>query len=558
MPLPRSPAFGSTPAPENWRNHILAPPSEVQNWIQSSNLTGGLPAFTRSRSFCLHPDQPPSPEEELEERELLDSIDWPQPPPGSEPPTWSQTSDPAHSLFTIVPSKNGQGWYVGDQLEAVVRLHDFEGRPKRYGGDLLLARLRNAKYKAGVAGQVLDHENGLYSARFPLLWEGSAQVGLTLVHSSEAVAVLRRMREKRPDRVYFSSVFRRGNRSEKTECNVFLPRDRGPLCNLTDPRSGAPWYCYKPKTLNCDARYSHSMGGYAKNLISKKEALLFKRGKNVIVPIRASTTDTINVLPARTGSSSRQTDPVMLATSGYYYQDSWRPLGGVPMGRFDGASAITRCLTGMLVYMYGDSTLRQWFEYLLSVLPDVKKVNLENPKKSGPFMAVDSVHNILLEYRFHGPPIRIQPVMVSELRYIANELDGLTGGPNTAVVLGIWAHFGTFPLEVYVQRLRHIRKAVLRLLDRAPGTAVVIRTANPQEPRRAGSLYNNEWLMLQQDAVLRRMFKHVNVMWVDAWQMCLAHRLPHNLHPPRAIVKDMVDMMLSYVCRNGTRNYPYS
>uniref|UniRef100_A0A3Q2YLR1 Neurexophilin and PC-esterase domain family, member 3 n=1 Tax=Hippocampus comes TaxID=109280 RepID=A0A3Q2YLR1_HIPCM len=213
-----------------------------------------------------------------------------------------------------------------------------------------------------------------------------------------------------------------------------------------------------------------------------------------------------------------------LATSGYYYQDSWRPLGGVPMRQFNKASAITQCLTNKLVYMYGDSTLRQWFKYLLTKV-----------QKPGPFMAVDVTHNILLNYRFHGLPLRIMPVMINELRYIANELDGLTGGPNTVVTLGIWAHFSTFPVEVYIQRIRHIRKAVVRLLDRSPEIVVVVRTANPQALNEVESLFKSDWVTLQQDIVLRAMFKGINVMWVDAWQMCLAHREPHDVHPPMSL-----------------------
>ncbi|XP_061647910.1 NXPE family member 3 [Phyllopteryx taeniolatus] len=522
---------------ENWKYHTVSAMYKLQD-----------------RIFCSHLGQPPSPEEELEERDILDSIAWPQPPSSAAPPALCQTSDPAHSLFTIVPSRNGRRRYVGDQLEVLVHLHDFEGRPKRYGGDFLLARLHSPEYKAGVAGQVLDHKNGLYSARFPLLWEGSAQVEVTMVHSSEAVAVLRRLREKRPDRVYFVSLFRLGLRSETTVCNVCLPRDQGPLCNYTDPYSGEPWYCYKPKMLACDARINHAKGGYLKNVITNKEALLFQSDVNVKVPIHASTTDTINVLPFRKESGSPKTDPVKMATSGYYYQDSWRPLGGVPMRRFDGASAIAQCLTNKVVYMYGDSTVRQWFEYLLNVLPDMKEFNLQTPKKVGPLMAVDSTHNILLKYRCHGPPIRFSTVTASELRYIANELDGLAGGPNTVVALSIWSHFSTFPAEVYVRRLRHIRKAVARLLDRAPGTAVAVRTANPQALGGDVSLYNSDWFSLQLDAVLRAAFKGLDVMLVDAWQMCVAHRQPHHLHPPTAIVKNMVDMMLSYVCRDGAGN----
>uniref|UniRef100_A0A3Q2Z2G0 Neurexophilin and PC-esterase domain family, member 3 n=2 Tax=Hippocampus comes TaxID=109280 RepID=A0A3Q2Z2G0_HIPCM len=538
---------------EKWKYDIVSPMYKVQTRKQSSNLSESLQTFHHNITFCAHLAKSLSPEEQQEERNLLNSIAWPHPPSGSASPDLSDTSDPAHSLFTIVPSKNNQHWYVGDQLEVQVHLHDFKGRPKRYGGDFLLARLHSPKYRAGVAGQVLDHENGLYSVRFPLLWQGLAQVNVMMVHSSEAVAVLRRLREKRPDRAFFVSIFRRGRHSEKTVCNMCLPPDKGPLCNYTDLHYGEQWYCYKPKGLGCDTRYNHITGGYTKNLITKKEALLFQSGKNIKVPIHASTTDSINVLPSRKERSRQKMDPVKLATSGYYYQDSWRPLGGVPMRQFNKASAITQCLTNKLVYMYGDSTMRQWFEYFLTVLPGLKNITLEKPKKQGPFMAVDVTHNILLNYRFHGPPVRIQPVMISELRYIANELDGLTGGPNTVVTLGIWAHFSTFPVEVYIQRIRHIRKAVVRLLDRSPETVVVVRTANPQALKRDVSLYKSDWLMLQQDIVLRAMFKGINVMWVDAWQMCLAHREPHDLHPPRPIVKTMVDMMLSYICRNATR-----
>ncbi|XP_077435471.1 NXPE family member 3-like isoform X2 [Vanacampus margaritifer] len=538
---------------QNWKYHTISALYKFQSQIQSITCRS-LPTFHHNHSFCSHLGQPPSLIEELEERDLLDLVAWPQPPSGSVLPTFCQTSDPAHSLFKIVPSKKDQRWYVGDQLEVLIHLHDFKGRPKRYGGDMLLARLRSPNYGAGVAGQVLDHNNGLYSALFSLLWEGPAQVEVMMVHSSEAIAVLRRLREKRPDRVFFVSLFRLGLLSETTECNMCLPQDQGQLCNYTDPYSGEPWFCYKPKMLSCDARINHAKGGYLKNIITNKEALLFQSEVNVKVPIYAVTTDTINVLPFRKESASQNPDPIKLATSGYYYQDSWRPLSGVTMRKFDGASAITQCLTNKVVHMYGDSTVRQWFEYLLTVLPDMKEFNLQSPKKVGPLMAVDSTHNILLKYRCHGPPIRFSTVMASELRYVANELDGLTGGPNTVVALSIWSHFSTFPVEVYIRRLRHIRKAVVRLLDRAPGTVVVVRTANPQALERDVSLYNSDWFSLQLDVVLRAMFKGLDVMLVDAWQMCVAHHEPHHLHPPRGIVKNMVDMMLSYVCRDGTRS----
>lgn len=207
----------------------------------------------------------------------MDSIAWPGPAPRSTPTALPQTSDPVRSLFTILPSKRGREWHVGDQLEALVQMRDFQGRLKRYGGDFLLARLHSPELGAGVAGKVLDHRSGLYSASFPLLWEGSAQVEVTLVHPSEAVAVLQRLREERSDRVYFQSMFRLGSMSETTVCNICLPPNQQPLCNYTDLNTGEPWYCYKPKMLSCDTRINHAKGGFLKHLITNKEALLFQR-----------------------------------------------------------------------------------------------------------------------------------------------------------------------------------------------------------------------------------------------------------------------------------------
>ncbi|XP_070771181.1 NXPE family member 3 [Enoplosus armatus] len=538
---------------ENWNCHTISALYQLQSRIQSSFIPVNLPTFHHNHTFCAHLGQKPSSQDELEEHYLLDSIAWPGPPPRSKPAALRQTSDPVHSLFAILPTKGEREWHVGDQLEVLVQMHDFQGRPKRYGGDFLLARLHSPEFGAGVAGTVLDHRNGFYSALFPLLWEGSAHVEITLVHSSEAVAVLRRLREERPDRVFFKSLFRLGFLSETTVCNMCLPPNPQPLCNYTDLYTGEPWYCYKPKILSCDTRVNHAKGGYLKHLITNKEALLFQSGVNIKVRIHTSGPDRINVLPPRKDkveveSSSIKPEPIKLAPSGYYYEDSWRPLGGVTMRQFNESSAITQCLKNKVINMYGDSTVRQWFDYLIALVPELKEFNLHSPKNVGPFMAVDSTHNILLKYRCHGPPIRFSTVMSSELRYISNELDGLSGGPNTVVALSIWAHFSTFPVEIYIRRLRHIRRALGRLLDRAPGTTVVIRSANLQALDQEVSLYNSDWYSLQLDKVLKAMFKGLNVLVVDAWQMSLAHHLPHALHPPPVIVKNMIDTLLSYVC----------
>ncbi|XP_062299947.1 NXPE family member 3-like [Scomber scombrus] len=488
--------------------------------------------------------QPLSPEDALEERLLLDSIAWPETPSLSASLSLEQTTHPAHSRFTILPEKGGQQWHVGDQLEVMIKMYDFHGRPKKSGGDFLLARLHNRAFGAGVAGKVLDHLNGSYSAVFSLLWEGSAQVQVTLVHPSEAVTVLQRLTREQPDRVYFRSVFRSGSVSESTICNVFLRPTQQPLCNYTDLNTGEPWFCYKPKNLSCDARIDHSTGGINPKLKAKEDKL-FKRGVNLKVSIKASGLTSVNVLPKmkEVKNSSVKSEP-----SGYYYKDAWRAIGDTTVSRFSTSSAISQCLKGKVVHLYGDSTVRQWFECLTAALPDLKEFDLHSSRQVGPFMALDYANNILVTFRCHSPPIRFTGVSAMALHSIANELDRVVGGINTVVVFGIWAHFSTFPTELYIRRLQNIRRAVVRLLDRAPGTLVVIRTANPKAMTRFVALTMSDWYAMQLDKVLRAMFKGLNVHLVDAWEMVLAHHLPHDLHPPPPIIKNMINVLLSYIC----------
>ncbi|XP_032446060.1 NXPE family member 3-like, partial [Xiphophorus hellerii] len=234
--------------------------------------------------------------------------------------------------------------------------------------------------------------------------------------------------------------------------------------------------------------------------------------------------------------------------SGYYYQGAWRSLDGTTVHQFNTITAISQCLKNKALHLYGDSTIRQWFEYLNQSLPDLKEFDLRSSNQTGPFLALDYANNILLTFRSHGPPIRFRIIPISNLHYIANELDRVVGGTNTVVVIGIWSHFSTFPIEVYIRRLLNIRKAVVRLLSRSPDTLVIIRTANPKALTLYETLTNSDWYSLQRDKVLRAIFKRVKVKLVDAWEMSIAHHLPHSLHPQPPIVKNMIAVVLSYIC----------
>ncbi|XP_029769112.1 NXPE family member 3 [Terrapene carolina triunguis] len=520
------------------------------NWIKETSDQQSLSPTTKTtqKHYCDYEHQTLSKREQAEEESLFAAIQWPNPPVGKIP--FVRSTDPAHSNFVIVNSN--VRFKVGDQLEVRVHMKDFQGKPKQYGGDYIQARIHSPLLKAGATGRVVDDQNGFYKVFFTLLWPGEVRVSMSLVHPSEGIQVLQRLREERPDRVYFKSLFRSGSTSETTVCNVCLPGDL-PVCNFTDLYTGEPWFCYKPRKLSCASRINHAKGGYQKDLLTPSESLFFQTDVNIKVPILPSGPDSVTVeLLGFTESANldRSQGPAVFPL-GYYYQDKWRPRTRW-IRHFNKTADISECLQGKVVHFFGDSTIRQWFEYLTTFVPDLVEFNLGSPKNVGPFMSVDLKHNVLLKFRCHGPPIRFTTVFSSELHYIANELNGIVGGRNTVIAITIWSHFSTFPVEVYIRRLRNIRRSIILLLDRSPKTLVVIRTANVQELGPEVSLFNSDWYSLQLDTIMRKMFSGIAVFFVDAWEMSLAHYLPHNLHPQDVIIKNQIDAFLSFVCPSET------
>ncbi|XP_057207716.1 NXPE family member 3-like [Triplophysa rosa] len=192
----------------------------------------------------------------------------------------------------------------------------------------------------------------------------------------------------------------------------------------------------------------------------------------------------------------------------------------------------------------GDSTVRQWFEFLQKRVPTLNRMNLHVQYQAGPLIAVDVMNNIYLRWRAHGVPLRFKKTEITNLHYISNEIDDLTGGPHTVVAFHVGIHFTSFPLDVFTNRVLRIRRAVLDLLQRAPETTVIIKTVNTGYK----DVFTSDWYSLQLDKILRWAFQDVGVYILDVWQMTSCHYTRDNLHPSPIIIKNEIDILLSFIC----------
>ncbi|XP_035661724.1 NXPE family member 3-like [Branchiostoma floridae] len=307
-------------------------------------------------------------------------------------------------------------------------------------------------------------------------------------------------------------------------------------------------------------------------LVSQEEMKLFQKPYletelevNPKQPIRVLETElpTPEHLPACTGNTRESG-----ASLGHWSGKVWK--SAVCNVRVFNKEEIQRCLANKTVYLQGtchsgvvvhcgyyfagkviDSTIRQWSEHLQNVVP----LYSDNRTTNSPVFRVanNNQWNISVRFRFHNVPVQVKAWFnFQDFRYIVDELDATQGGPNTVIVLSLWAHFVAEPLDVLRSRLYAIRGAIHRLLRRSPGTLVFVRTGTTREHKGGKFEYYllaSDWLAYQITEVIREVLRDVkDVVLLDTWDMSVCQWGKDQVHPDQIMVDSQLNKLFSHIC----------
>ncbi|XP_061089447.1 NXPE family member 4-like isoform X3 [Conger conger] len=475
--------------------------------------------------------------------EVIFSLSWA--PSTSNFTSFNDSSSAQHSLVRLEQPR--AQYCVGDTLNVLVEMRNYAGHPKAYGGDFILARIYSPELEASASGDITDFQNGSYHVQFRLFWPGEVQVSVLLIHSSEAVKILQRDWMQDYNKITHIGTFIEGEKEEKSQCALRLSSNR-PLCEYRKKEDGEYYACYRPKTLPCNSlTIMQSSYNQSDPKLTKEEAQLLAK-ENTGLEIENGF-NPVTVVGC-TGALHRPTEKCAVGMNspfpgGYFHSKRWSSFF-CQIGPFLSKVTIQRCLKRKTLYLLGDSTPRQWMEYLTRL----NVVKIVYGSRFDSYFAHDADSKITIRWIKHSHPwLSNFPSNIKTSVTIPQVLDRIAVGgrrKDVIVVIGIGQHFRPYPPEVFIRRLQSIRRAILRLHAHSPQTVVVIKLEN-SIALKSSMISDSNWYGYIHNLAQRKVFEDLNVALVDAWDMTIAANT-FNVHPNDIIVSNQVALALSFSC----------
>ncbi|XP_077316078.1 NXPE family member 1-like [Lithobates pipiens] len=460
---------------------------------------------------------------------------------------FNETTSAMNSTAIILNYK--PNYCVGDTLVVQVEMFNYLGKRKTYGGDFLQARIFSPILGAGASGRIENFNNGTYNIYFTLFWEGQVQISILLMHPSEGVALLWKARNMGYNYIRYTGKFLNKSQEVHTECDFYLNSEsQQEKCKYVDRRYREEFYCIKLPAVPCEAFISLRSGNKPYTYLTNVNKTLFSMSKiGIEIPKQVGSIDVLKCPKTSMNVTSKcQIGTSLPFPSGYFLKNQWFP-SHCNLSSFEPLLNINKCLAGKMIYLMGDSTIRQWIEFFPKVMKNLKFFDTHVSGWHKTFMAFDLQNSIYIQWKKHGHPfVTMSFFNVKTHSYITNELDQLSGGSNTIVVIAVGQHFRPFPFPVFIKRLLSIRRAIESLFLRSPDTKVIIKSENTREinpdVERVSDFHGYIQYLLVKD-----IFSGLNVGMIDAWDMTTAFG-SRNVHPPEPVVKNQINLFLSYIC----------
>ncbi|XP_071089067.1 NXPE family member 3-like [Haliotis cracherodii] len=474
----------------------------------------------------------------------------------------SQHASGSMSRLSLIGVKNT--YELDETVKVNIVLFDHYKRPKTRGGDMLVVWMKDPQHGAASAGTVIDHGNGTYTGVLRTLWTGRAIIRAAMISSRERMAHIYRSFQNGYFGKNIACTFKSNTATETTSGYMDMRYvKKRPFCNLTADYFGVPFYCEKPNTkgIKChdwtetDSPNTYMTFGHDTRWFEVWTSTEYLLDSTTIHISSNRHEKELTVSPSIPCGRKTFRD-TWLATPpvGYSYNNTWRPLScwnSVPVDTYN------QCLTNRTLSLFGDSTVRQMFGGLYSMLgftitrgpPEGKRTKKRNFYQ-GPTVceAHHSKYNYTVHLLPHGLPMWFYKGNRTITLPVFAHLDAIPPGSTDIILINLYAHFHFVPIHIYRDRVHRTRLAIENLLKRSPDVKIAIKGPHkfsvPKPITPLGGMWGPAY-----ENILKREFVNLydRVLYLDIWDMTVAFE-NEETHPHDFLVNIMLKVFLGYIC----------
>ncbi|XP_046552940.1 NXPE family member 3-like [Haliotis rubra] len=457
----------------------------------------------------------------------------------------------ADPLYSEVHITGMDQFQVGDVINVSIMLKDEEGKRVDTGGDDVRIWMKSIDGRYRTSGHVVDHGNGSYTGIIRAFWEGHPVILVSIAWTRQLLNIKDRLRSANAPYTFIYALFGKGPLREVTRCNITKTTEK--MCNYTERNGGHPWFCERPQTklLSCSTLKSHQ-SVVAGDYHTPAEKLFIKRHPPHQILRRITTSITRGTFRplSRTSCSELPASHTWKDdfSSGYSSRDNKTTSWYSQHCRYSIQHTVLdykRCLTNKRLWLYGDSTTRQWFEYISRFLG--KEMVLYEKYK--PQVAYLSDTNSSIFCGPHEFPFNTGNGWTNAMfnKPLKQYLDKIPSYSRDIVVFHVLAHLVNFGPDVFRGHIRRNVKSIREFILRVPKAIVVVKGTSTF--RRFERDKFGDMNAMSYDPILKEEFSLIKdrVIFLDFIPMTLAFEVP-GLHPNAEVVKLMVHHFMGSVC----------
>jgi hypothetical protein len=209
------------------------------------------------------------------------------------------------------------------------------------------------------------------------------------------------------------------------------------------------------------------------------------------------------------------------------------------------------CLKNKTLYLFGDSTVRQWY-LVIKDLTDCAQFTAKHKEEKwkGAAGCAKKSNNFTMHKLPHAYPLYSSmkwKYLPKNVTSISKRLEKISSSENSIILIHVFAHMKTMHPKNFRHRMNSIRSAVSKLLKRNNNLKIFIKM--PHTFTHSHGAINDFFGSTFKKIIVETFHGlYDKIIPLDQKDATIAVS-SENLHPDVFIVKAMVKQMFSYLCK---------